>query len=182
MAHLAPTSETAHSSHTAHTSPKERLTTLSVFLSFFLTLSLIALGQRALYDLNRVYNPNYRVCNQADYVLSVGESCPIEAYAFKTVLLHSYITLPLSLLSLFLMLYLRNRRVNTWKRALYHVTTAVVLMFSIQFLIEVGIYLFSYYPTIGWYYTLGLISLLLIVLVIYLERKAARAKAHGGGH
>ncbi|MBI5466356.1 MAG: hypothetical protein HY974_03645 [Candidatus Kerfeldbacteria bacterium] len=164
------------------TTGREHLTTAGVFLSLLLGVTLVGLGQRGLYDLNRLYNPHYQVCNQARYILSGGDSCPVETYAFKTVLLHSYLSLPLFLIFLGLMLYLRTHRLNTWQKAMFRVSNGVAIFFGVEFLLELIIYLFQYHRIVGWYFSLTVTATLLIVLVIYIERRAARKKAASGHH
>ncbi len=175
-------SNSLHSPQVAHSAPpKERLTATSVFLSFLLVLSLISLGQRGLIDLNRYYNNHWRVCNTntAQFLLSAGDSCPIEQYAFKAVLLHSYISFPLFIIFLIVALYLRKRRLTTWQKAMFRVSGVVSVFFGIEFLLEVSIYLFQYHRTIGWYFTLGTLAILLIIFVVILERRQATKKANG---
>lgn len=178
---MSPITTTPPISHhqVAHSKPKDHLTTMSIFLSFILTVVLIGLGWRGLYDLNRIYNPHYGVCNQAKYILTVGESCQVEQYAFKTVLLHSYVSLPLFLIFLGLMLYLRHHRLNTWQRAMFRVSSAVTIFFGVEFIAEVTIYLFQFYRIIAWYFLLGMSAALCIWLVIYLERRQVRKKVAG---
>jgi len=163
-----------------HKPTKERLALSSVFLSLLLAITLIGLGQRGLYDLNRLFNPHYQVCNQARYLLSVGDSCPWEQYAFNTVLLHSYLSLPLFVLFLGLVIWLRKRRLATWQTALYRVSNGVAIFFGVEFILEVIIYLFQYHQVVGWYAALGITAILLIVLVVYIERRNAAKKAAGG--
>lgn len=171
-----------HSGQTMHAKPKEHLTAMSVFLSFLLTVTLIGLGQRGIYDLNRLYNPEYQVCNQAEYLLSVGKSCAIEKYAFQTVLFHSYVSFPLFLIFLSLMLYLRHHRLNTWQKAMFRVSSAVAIFFGLEFLIEVTIYLFRFYRIAAWYFFLTILALLLVWLLIYNERRSSKKKAAGQAH
>ena len=168
--------------HVPHAKPKEHLTALRVFLSFLLTLTLVALGERGLYDLNRLFNPLYQVCNQAQYLLSVGQSCQVESYAFKELLLHSYISFPLFVIFLGLMLYLRHHRLSTWQRALFRVSSAVAIIFGVQFLLEVVFFLFRFHQVEAWYFSLGVVAVLLMTLVIYLERRQARKHAAGQEH
>lgn len=176
-------SNSLHAPQVAHSAtPKERLTATSVFLAFLLTLALIGLGQRGLYDLNRYYNENYRVCNTAQYLLSAGESCPVEDYAFKAVLLHSYISFPLFIIFLILVLYLRHRRLTTWQRAMFRVSGVVSVFFGIEFLLETSIYLFQYHTEIGWYFALSVMAILLAILLVILERRQATRKANGAHH
>ncbi len=118
---------------------------LSVFLSFLLTVTLVALGERGLYDLNRLYNPQYQACNQAQYLLTGGQSCQVESYAFKTLLFHSYVSFPLFVIFLGLMLYLRHHRLTTWQRALFRVSSSVAIIFGVQFLMEVILFLFHFH-------------------------------------
>ena len=161
---------------------KERLSTSSIFLSFLLTVVLVGLGQRGLYDLNRIYNPHYQACNQVSYLTTGGSSCAIETYAFKQVLLHSYLSLPLFLVFLGFMLYLRNRRLTTWQRAMYRVSATVSIFFGVEFLIETIIYLFQYHRIFGWYFFLGVSAILLIMLVIIIERRKIKAQLSGSHH
>ncbi len=158
--------------------PKERLTATGVFLSVLLTLTLIGLGERLLYDLNRLYNPHGRTCsNQVVYIFSRGGECPIEQYAFKLVLLHSYVSFPLFIIFLGLMLYLRHRRLATWQKALFRASAAVSIFFGVQFLAELIIFLFRFHHLVGVYVSYGLGAVMLMTLIIYIERKEAKRKA-----
>lgn len=168
------------SSHQEHAKPvKERMLPSTVFLALILAFTLIGLGQRGLYDLNRLYNPHYLLCNQASYLLSAGESCPTEQYAFRQVLIHSYLSLPLFVFFLGLVLVLRKHRLNTWQKALWRVSAAVAIYFGVEFLLEVIIYLFQFHYIVGWYVSLTIAAVLLSILVILIEIKKAKK---GGGH
>lgn len=153
---------------------KEHMLPLTVFLSLVLAVTLIGLGQRGLYDLNRLYNPHYKVCNQASYLLTIGESCPTREYAFRQVLLHSYLSLPLFVFFLSLALFLRKRRLNTWQRALWRVSAAVAIYFGVEFALEIIVYLFQFHRIVGWYVSLITTAILLAVLVIFIEIKKAK--------
>ena len=157
--------------------PKERLTGTSVLLSFFLTIILIILGERGLYDLNRLYNPHYASCNQADFLITRGSSCPAEQFAFQNVLLHSYVSFPLFVIFLILMLYLRHHRLNTWQKALFHVSGVVSIFFGLQFLAEAIIFLIKFHYLVGIYVTLVLGAIIVATLVIYSERRATKKRA-----
>lgn len=159
------------------TPPKDKLTGTSVLLSLILTIILIGLGQRGLYDLNRIYNPHYNSCNQAAFLITRGDSCPAEEFAFQNVLLHSYVSFPLFVIFLILMLYLRHHRLNTWQRALFRVSGVVSIFFGLQFLAESIIYLLKFHYLVGVYVTLVLGAVIASVLVIYLERRAAKKRA-----
>lgn len=157
-------------------STKERLTVTSILLSFLLSVILISLGERALYDLNRLYNPHYNACNQAAFLITAGESCPAEQFAFQNVLLHSYVSLPLFVIFFVLMLYLRHHRLNTWQKALFRVSGVVSIFFGLQFLAEAIIYLLRFHYLMGIYVTLVLSAVFLAGMVIYLERRAAKKR------
>ncbi|MBU1038624.1 hypothetical protein KKC17_00075 [Patescibacteria group bacterium] len=179
---MSPLQPVSGASHKSNKPRKEQMALSSVFLSVLLAVALIGLGQRGLYDLNRLYNPHYQVCNQANYLLSAGESCLWETYAFKTVLLHSYLSLPLFLIFLGLVFYFRKRRLGTWQTALYRVSNGVAIFFGVEFILEVIVYLFQYHKVAAWYTSLGLAALLLAILVVYIERRRAFNKKTGQGH
>ena len=170
------------SNKAAHGTPKEHLTTSAIFLSLLLTLCLIGLGQRGLYDLNKKYNKHYDICNQVRYITTAGESCPFEQYAFQQVKLHSYLSLPLFIFFLSLVLFLKKRRLTTWQKALFRVSSTVAIFFGLEFLIEATVYLFQYYPTIGWYFCLSIAAILIAILIVYIEKKQAAKKAAGAHH
>ena len=179
MTPLQPVSQSGgHSSPSKPT--KCQMSPGTVFLSAVLFLTLIGLGQRGLFDLNRLYNPHYRVCNTASYLWSMGDSCPTEQYAFRTVLIHSYLSLPLFVLFLGLSLVLRRRRLNTWQSALWRVSIWVAVFFGIEFLLELFIYLFQFHRVLGWYASLVTASVFLAILVIIIEHNRARKKSGGG--
>jgi len=157
--------------------PKERLTGTSVLLSLFLTLILIILGERGLYDLNRLFNPHYQDCNQANFLITRGDSCPAEQFAFQNVLLHSYVSFPLFVIFLILMLYLRHHRLNTWQKALFRVSGVVSIFFGLQFIAEAIIFLLKFHYLVGIYVTLVLAAIMVAALVIYLERRAAKKRS-----
>lgn len=157
--------------------PKEKLTGISILLSLFLAIILIILGERGLYDLNRLFNPHYNDCNQAAFLITRGASCPAENFAFQNVLLHSYVSFPLFVIFLILMLYLRHHRLNTWQRALFRVSGVVSIFFGLQFLAEAITYLLKFHTLVGIYVTLVLVATILIYLVIYLERRASKKRA-----
>lgn len=157
--------------------PKEKLTGTSVLLSLLLAIILIILGERGLYDLNRLYNPHYNDCNQAAFLFTRGASCPAENFAFQNVLLHSYVSFPLFVIFLMLMLYLRHHRLNTWQKALFRVSGVVSIFFGLQFMAEVITFLLKFHTLVGIYVTLVLLAAILITMVIYFERRAAKKRA-----
>ena len=159
------------------TPPKEKLTGFSVLLSLLLAITLIILGERGLYDLNRLSNPHYNDCNQAAFLITRGASCPAENFAFQNVLLHSYVSFPLFVVFLILMLYLRHHRLNTWQKALFRVSGVVSIFFGLQFLAEAIIFLLNFHTLVGIYVTLTLGAVMLSTLVIYFERRAAKKRA-----
>ena len=63
-------SQASHGNRDHGSSAKERLTGASVFASLLLAGTLIALGERGIYDLNRLFNPHYEVCNQRSFLFS----------------------------------------------------------------------------------------------------------------
>ena len=176
MTPLQPVSQGQH--QVAHSAPpKERLTNASVLLSLFLAIILIVLGERGLYDLNRLYNPHYYDCNQADFLITRGASCPAENFAFQNVLLHSYVSFPLFVVFLVLMLYLRHHRLNTWQKALFRVSGVVSVFFGLQFMAEAITFLLKFRPLAGIYVALTLGAVIFATLVIYFERRAAKKRA-----
>jgi len=175
MTPLQPISQASHPAPRS-AAAKEKLTGVSVLLSFLLAVILIVLGERGLYDLNRLYNTHYYACNQAAFLISVGESCPAEEFAFQNVLLHSYVSFPLFVFFLILMLYLKHHRLNTWQRALFRVSGIVSIFFGLQFLAETIIFLLKFHYLVGIYVTLVLGAIVLSVLVIYLEKRAAKQR------
>lgn len=179
-------SGSSHSAHgsSGHTATKtEKLSFFGLILACFLTITLIGLGQRGLYDVNRVFNPHYTVCNQkVVFTYENVLTCPTSEYALKTVLLHSYVTFPLFAIFFILALILRKRKLNSWQRALFRVSGIISIFFGLEFLLEVVIYLFKYYKTIGWYFTLGMTALLIVILLVYIEHKHSLKKAAAHGH
>jgi hypothetical protein len=177
MPNLLPV-QTGSSSQVAHgPTPKEHMTATGVFLSVLLAFTLIGLGERLLYDLNRLNNPHYRECNPTVIIFSRGSSCAMEQYAFKQVLLHSYVSFPLFVLFLALVLYLRHHRLATWQKALFRASGAVSIFFGVQFLAEMIIYLFRFHRLVGVYVSYGLGAILLATLIVYIERREAKRKA-----
>lgn len=179
MSGLPPAGSGSSHGSTSHTASKtEKLTFFGLLLACFLTVTLMGLGQRGLYDVNRVFNPHYAVCNQkAVFTYENVLTCPTESYALKTVLLHSYVTFPLFAVFLIVALVLRQRKLNSWQRALFRVSGVTSIFFGLEFLLEVVIYLFKYHKTIGWYFTLGVVALLIIILLVYIEHKQNLKKA-----
>lgn len=183
MSGLPPAGHSSSHGSSSHSNKTEKLTFFGLMLACFLTITLIGLGQRGLYDVNRVFNPHYVVCNQrAVFTYQNVLTCPTETYAFKTVVLHSYITFPVFLVFLILALILRKRKLNSWQRALFRVSGVVSIFFGLEFLLEVVIYLFKYHKTIGWYFTLGVAAVLIIILLVYIEHRQSLKNTAAHGH
>lgn len=178
---LPPPSGQHHGGHHQE-QKKEKLAPLSVFLSLILMMFFIALGERATYDVNRLFNPTYNNCNPSRYLIISDRACQVEYSGLNTLLFHSYVTLPIFLLFLIVMLVFRKRRLPTWHEALYRVAGMMALVFGLQFLLEITFYLFQYYPLAAWYFafTAGIIAV--VSLVVHLERKRTqkRLAKHGG--
>ncbi|GEM_PF-1534776 len=184
MSPLQPVSSDPSSYHHSP-APKrrEKLTAASVFLSLLLAVFLVGLGERGIYDLNRLLNPLYSQCQPSKYLIITDRACQVEMFALKTVLFHSYVSVPLFLLFLFITIFLRRRRRQTWQEAIFRVTGVVVFVFGLQLLLEVTFYLFQYHRLIAWYFSFGAGIISAIWLVIHLERRqeAKRLAKHQGG-
>lgn len=179
---LQPVQHQAHH-QPAHAPRKDKLTAASVFLSLLLAIFLIALAERAVYDVNRIFNPLYGQCNPSRYLIISDSVCQVEKFAMQTVLFHSYVTFPVFLLFLVLALIFKRNHKQTWQSALYRVSAVVALVFGLQLLLECTFYLFHYHRLIAWYFVFGMGVITTIWLVVYLERqqeKKRQLKRHGG--
>ncbi|MFH1111759.1 MAG: hypothetical protein V1712_01675 [Patescibacteria group bacterium] len=158
----------------------EKLTITAIFLSVILVLTLMVLQIKGLYDINRYFNPHYQVCTQVlsdpEYSAPEYSECNVESYAWQRILLWSYLSGALFLIYLILTLIFRKRQRYTWQRALFYVFTVLTYFAAVVILIYLNYYLFQFYKDIAWYFSLGIIVILSIILVIYIERRRAQKK------
>lgn len=174
-----------------HQEHKDKLNPASVFLSLVLALFIIALGERATFDVNRLFNPTYKDCTPPQYLIISDRVCQAENNGLQNLLFHSYVTVPLFLLALGLMFYFKHRRNGRlWYEALYRVAGMAMFVFGLQILLEITFYLFQYHPLVAWYFIFIAGSTVIVTLVVYIERRQAlkralrrgSAAAHGVQH
>ncbi|MFA4936735.1 MAG: hypothetical protein WC575_00360 [Patescibacteria group bacterium] len=156
----------------------ERLTVTAITLSIILVLALVVLQIKALYDVNRYFNPHYQVCTQQLTEPGYGD-CSGEAYAWERILLWSYLSGGLFLIYLILALVFRKRKNYTWQMALFRVFTVLTFFATVVMIAYLNQYLFEYHQDIAWYVALGLVVILSIALVIYIERRRLQKKLAG---
>ncbi len=161
-----------HQSKVVAKSPaKIKVSPSTIFFAVIFTLSMMILQVRGLYDINRFFNPHYQICQEAAYRTEV--ICPDADYALQRVLWWSYFNVPLFILFIILALVLRKNFTHGWQRALFIVFTMMSYFLGVEILIYFTIYLFQYHKDIAWYFTLGTLALLSVILVIWIERKQA---------
>ncbi len=156
----------------------EKLTVTAITLSVILVLALMMLQIKGLYDINRYFNPYYQVCTQPLTEPGYGE-CSGEAYALQRILLWSYLSGALFIIYLVLALVFRKRRNYTWQVVLFRVFTVLTFFAAAVIILYLNHYFFEYHQDIAWYVALGLIVILSVMLVIYLERRRAQKKLAG---
>lgn len=178
MSPLLPAATGAPHHGTPHPEHKDKLMATSVFLSLLLTIFVIALGERAAYDVNRLFNPSYGSCNPPRYLVISDRVCQVLDNGLQNLLFHSYVTVPIFLIALGLMVYFKHRRAGVlWHEALYRVAGMVMLVFGLQILLEVTFYLFQYHPLVAWYFTFIAGITVASALVVYIERRQAEKRA-----
>ncbi len=141
---------------------------VAVFLVILFTILVLALIGRGMYDVDRLFNPNYSTCTSEG--LS-GASCNSYYYYWNRDLHWSYITVPLGVFFLILAINVRKRKHLLWHKAFF--SSFVVLtstMAGVTFY-YVAHFLFTFQRMIAWYFLFGAGVILILSLILYIDRK-----------
>lgn len=169
--------------------PKHRISVLSVLLTIVLTIVLIILGERILYDINRYFNPAYDRFGLAPQglmqeLIPTANAKTISAdgtfieptystkdYETYRLLLHTAIIIPIFLLSFLFYYFLRFKR----RSSPYQIISWAYLFFAFWMMIhllgELGIYMISHYKTAGVYFVLGILIAMFTTLIILIQKR-----------
>lgn len=138
--------------------PRSRhVSVISILLTIVLTIVVIILGERILYDINRALNPLY------------GEGG--KDYQTYRLLLHTAIIVPIFLLSFLFYYFLKFKR----QSSPYQIISWAYLIFAfvmvMHLLGELGLYMIRHYQTFGVYLVLGILVAVFTTLIIIIQKK-----------
>lgn len=171
--------------------PKHKVSVIGIILSFFLFIVLILLGERIIFDLNRVANPavkasasdsqyyngNYRysaysyessgLSNTKVYYKQTDKS----KYIMYKLLIHGAFIIPIFLL-VFLFYYLYNiKQANPHLKFVLYSYFCFAFWMMLHLLGEVGRYIIEEFENAAIYIILGVLVLILTPLAIFIQKK-----------
>lgn len=151
-----------------HKDKKKSLPAAAAWLVILLVATLLFLQGRGMYDVNRLFNPNYLTC--ISDVGSVG-GCDQYYYHWHRVIAWSYVSLPLFLIYLVLSLLLRKKHNATWQRAFFGAFVFLTLAVAAIIFAYITNFLFQFHRMLSWYVLFGVAAALLVALLIYIDKK-----------
>ncbi|MFH0819607.1 MAG: hypothetical protein V1892_01095 [bacterium] len=182
--------------------PKHHISILGVIITIILAIVLVVLGERILFDLNRVVNPAVKSTSASqdyygsqdiygsDYRSSLksessGLSNTVVYYkeqdkgkymAYKTII-HAAVIIPIFLL-MFLLYYLINIKGNQEEMKIVmwgYMVFAIWMMFHL--IIDIVRYVSEEYKNAAIYIILGVLVLVLTPLAIFIQKKVSEKHA-----
>ncbi len=171
--------------------PKHRISFLGVLLTIILAIVIIILGERIMFDLNKVANPVIEStvsASRSGYYLSSGTNLAMEKsslsgtriyypressgeYKMYKVLIHSAFVLPIFLL-MFLLYYWLNmkRRDENWQVVIWGYMAASIWLL-LHLIGEVGKYVVDQYKNAAIYIILVFLAVVLTSLAVFIQKK-----------
>ncbi|MCX6796351.1 MAG: hypothetical protein NTW06_02530 [Candidatus Falkowbacteria bacterium] len=171
---------------------KHNTSVIGIILAFFLFIALVMLGERIIFDLNRVANPaiqkatnqssyNYGSSNSyQSYIQESSELSSVKIYyknsdkstyrAYK-LLIHSAFIIPAFLL-VFLFYYLfiiKNKNLNLKVVIFAYFAFAFWMLFHL--LGELGKYIIDEYENLAVYIILGILVIIFTILAFFIQKK-----------
>jgi len=151
---------------------KEKLSSWSIFFSILLMAVFIIIGERVFRDLNHYFNPLYNSCQELkDVTLQPVNECDIMRYEFNRLFLHADFVVPLLILGFIIYLLSRRKILKSYLRVLILSYYIFIAWISIHFIAEGEYFLMKHYKVIGIYAILFTLAILLVILIIYIQRK-----------
>lgn len=158
-------------------SKKAKASWVAVLLVIILTMVLVGLGERLMFDLNRWFNPAYSQYGGRAYTTSSiydateGRVYDQEAYELYRLGIHTAFAIPV-LLATFLVYYIVNykkpwspKRLVVWPYFIFAIWMMIHLVF------ETFYFLIRQYQTLGIYVVLILLVVLFTWLALFIQKK-----------
>jgi len=146
---------------------KIMLAPLVAFLVILFVLTLLVLQARGMYDVNRLYNPNYASCvNQLESL-----DCNNYYFFWNRALNWSYVAVPLFAIYLALALTLRKKKHIMWQKGFFRALVFLTFLNATLIAVYISHFLFTFHRMLAWYVLFGAAAALILALVIYLDRR-----------
>lgn len=171
--------------------PKHKISAIGIILVIFLFIVLILLGERIIFDLNRVANPvvktsvsssnlPYESHNYSSYSYERSglsntkvyyKQADKSEYIMYKLLIHGAFIIPIFLL-VFLFYYLYNiKQVNPHLKFVLYSYFCFAFWMMLHLLGEVGRYIIEEFENAAIYIILGVLALILTPLAIFIQKK-----------
>jgi hypothetical protein len=159
---------------------KEKVSPWSVLLTVVLMVILITMGEYALKDSNRVFNPYYEACylptsyNSLTFLKKIGtpeESCDMKTYEGTKLLLHLDLGAPLLLFSVLIYFLVRGKKISGSSRVMTFAWFVFVIWMLFRIAFETESYLVKHYPLAGKYVVFVSIAFVCIGLILFVQNK-----------
>lgn len=152
---------------------------VAVLFVIFLTIVLIVIGERFLFDLNRWLNPAYSqyggysrlYSNDYEQYVSPTKVYNRESYELYQLLIHTGFVIPVLLAAFLLYFLLHYKKDKNPKRIIawpYFIFSVWVLL---HLVIETFYFLIKEYETLGLYVVLIVLAVLLTWLILFVQRR-----------
>jgi len=171
--------------------PKHKISFLGVLLTVILAVVIIILGERIMFDLNRVANPviestvsstrsGYYVSSSANLAMEKSNLSgtriyyPREAtaeYKMYKLLIHSAFVLPIFLLMFLLYYWLNMKRRDENLKVVVWGYMAASIWLLLHLIGETGKYVIDQYKNAAIYIILVFLAVVLTVLAVFIQKK-----------
>ena len=174
--------------------PKHKISFIGVILSAFLLITLILLGERIIFDLNRTANPAVEAAvsknqpasktyNYSQYAYERSGLSSTNVYYQKTdksryitykLLIHAAFIIPIFLL-VFLFYYLFHiKKANPNLRVVIYAYFGFAFWMMLHLLGETGRYIIDQFENAAIYIILGLLVIIITPLAIFIQKKVSQ--------
>jgi hypothetical protein len=159
---------------------KEKISPWSILFTIVLMAILITMGEYALKDSNRVFNPYYEACylptsyNSLTFLKKVGtpeESCNMKTYEGTKLLLHLDLGAPLLLFSVLVYFLVRGKKISGSSRVMTFAWFVFVAWMLFRIIFEAESFLVRHYPLAGKYIVFVSISFICVALIFFVQSK-----------
>ncbi len=165
---------------------KEKISPWSIFFSIVLIAILITMGEYALKDSNRVFNPYYEACylptsyNTLTFLQKIGTpkaSCDMRAYEGTKLLLHLDLGAPLLLFSVLIYFLVRGKKISGSSRVMTFAWFVFVAWMLFRIIFEAESFLVRHHPLVGKYIVFISISLICVALIFFVQNRLRKKSA-----
>jgi len=157
---------------------KSKISGLAIFLSIIFAALMIMTVELAMRDINSKLNPQYQKClsKKSGAVLflapkKVPAGCDLRQLESLRLIFHADVIIPIIILSFLIYLFIRRRGRQGYFRILFIAYSVFLLWLLLRIIAESEYFLLKYHPLLGKYVMLLSIMVMLVILVVFVQKK-----------